>query len=286
MKHTKRFPSSKVKGLTRAIMLSVLGRGYFPFIQMALDKPRIHFLCFHHIYDNEVDAFVKFLNWLQNSNHIIISYSEAIDRVIHGPIDKAYIAFSFDDGLHNCIKVSKLLQMYGVQACFFVNGKTIGENNPDILRIFCKERLAITPQKFMNWIDIESLLIEGHEIGDHTFSHPNLAQLTVEEIEEELFQNRRVLEKYVGHVKHFAWPYGQFKHFSEIARECVFKNGYVSCASAVRGAHVSVTKEPQFCIRRENIDASWPLHHIKFFLANSAATANVQTSLWNSSETN
>src|SRR5438876_11923352 len=73
-------------------------------------------------------------------------------------VDGPYIAMTFDDGPH-ATNTSKLLEMAAqrhIKLTFFVLGECVAQN-PDVLR---RE------------------VAEGHEIGNHSWSHPNLAKLS------------------------------------------------------------------------------------------------------------
>lgn len=83
------------------------------------------------------------------------------------------IALTFDDGPHPIYtgKVLGILKKYGITATFFVIGKNV-ENYPDAFR---------------------ELLASGCEIGNHTYSHKNLNEMSREEIIEELEKNERLI---------------------------------------------------------------------------------------------
>ena len=249
-------------------------------METALSRPRVHFLLLHHIYPNEEQRFVQLIEWLSQSGHAFLSYSEAVHRVANGKIDKPYVAFSFDDGLSSCLTAGELLYQFGVGACFFVNAEIIGETDPDKIRLFCRNRHDMRPAGFLSWADIERLLRLGNEVGGHTYSHANLAQLAPHEIEEELSKERAILTGRFGDVKHFAWPYGKTAHFTATAREQIFHAGYLTCASGLRGAHTIGAQNVDFCIRREHLIAGWPKGHIAYLMARSAAKSNRRTNLW------
>jgi hypothetical protein len=73
-------------------------------------------------------------------------------------------------------------------------------------------------------------------------------------------------------VKHFAWPYGRFFHFSESKKNIVFNLGFKSCASAERGCHTNLNTDnyQDLIIRRDHIVLDWPIRHIEFFLIQNA----------------
>ena len=83
------------------------------------------------------------------------------------------IALTFDDGPHPVYtpEILGILSEYGVKATFFVVG-TNAELYPDII------------------IDEISC---GHEIGNHTYSHEYLCDLTATEIKEQLERNEKTI---------------------------------------------------------------------------------------------
>ena len=64
--------------------------------------------------------------------------------------------------------------------------------------------------------------------------------------------------------------------------QAVARAGYASGASTERGCHVAPACLPSgvLCLRREHIDAAWPLSHSRYFLARSAARASCDAHLW------
>ncbi len=85
------------------------------------------------------------------------------------------IALTFDDGPHPSYteKILNLLEKHGAKATFFV----VGEN---------LELYKDTVKKAVE---------EGHEIGNHTYTHPHLSALSEEELFQEIKQNERLIEE-------------------------------------------------------------------------------------------
>lgn len=80
--------------------------------------------------------------------------------------NKKYVALSFDDGPHQSVtpRILDTLAKYDAHATFFVLG-TQAEANPEILK---------------------RAVSEGHEIGNHSWSHPYLSKLSQGQIKEQL----------------------------------------------------------------------------------------------------
>jgi len=83
----------------------------------------------------------------------------------------------------------KILERYRLKATFFVTGKWI-ENYPELT---------------------EEILKQGHEIGNHTYAHANLKDLSEEEIKEEIVKVDNLLkEKFDYKAKLFRPPFGEY----------------------------------------------------------------------------
>ena len=89
------------------------------------------------------------------------------------------VALTFDDGPQATLtpRLLDILKAQGVRATFFVIGMNV-EQNPDVLR-----RIAA----------------EGHEIGNHSWSHPNLAKLPEASWRGQLQETHDVITRTVGH---------------------------------------------------------------------------------------
>jgi peptidoglycan/xylan/chitin deacetylase (PgdA/CDA1 family) len=255
---------------------------YRGLIEPALARPRVHFVYMHHVFRDEEKEFIALLEWLVEAGHNFISYSEGIDRVVRGDIDKAFVCFTFDDGFKSCLRASQILKEFGASACFFLNDLVIDQPDHTVVKGFCQKRLKMPAVEFLTWADVEEILVLGHEIGGHTTSHINMALTAEEIVRKEVEDNLVVLTKHCGPIKHFSWPYGEFIHFNVSARNIVYAAGYETCASAVRGCHVVAARDRSFCVRREKLVAAWPLEHVGFFLANSALQADEMSNFWNS----
>ncbi|PCE62614.1 polysaccharide deacetylase family protein [Sediminicola luteus] len=236
-----------------------------------LKTPRIHFLYFHHIFKDEERPFESLVSNLAK-DHEFISYSEAADRIQKGNVDRPYICWSSDDGFKNNLAAAAILERYGASCCFFVNPSTIGLTEYEKIKSFCHEKLNVPPISFLNWEDVDLLLKNGHEIGGHTMYHDMVAAMPLEAFEDDLLETKKILESKCGQIKHFAYPYGGFQHFTPQAFETVFEEGYETCASAVRGCHIvdqSGMPKNKLLIRRDQIIAAWNPKHIAYFIGNS-----------------
>ena len=118
--------------------------------------------------------------------------------VLHAPAipsvaeNGKYVALSFDDG-PSPLTTPKLLdglKERGAHATFFVLG-TEAEGREELLRRMAEE---------------------GHQIGQHTYSHRRLDTLSDTEVKEELARTNRILEAALGEGDYWIRPpYGMMK---------------------------------------------------------------------------
>jgi len=268
----------------RRVALSVFAKHYrlMSFIPDSFHRPRVQIIHLHSIEGREEERLHGLFKELSKWHHFI-SYSEAVRRIQEDDIDRPYIAVTFDDGLKSCARAVSILDQYGIKGCFFVCPSIIGETDRGKIDRFCRDGLLVPPTEFLSWNDIEQMMKNGHEIGSHTMTHSNLAKLSRENIIDEIHSSLMLLKEHVGNVKHFAWPFGRFFHFSRQAADAVFDAGLFSCASGVRGCHVetgAILKRSDICIRRDHVIANWPLEHVLFFLANNSRKASPANNDW------
>jgi cellulose synthase/poly-beta-1,6-N-acetylglucosamine synthase-like glycosyltransferase/peptidoglycan/xylan/chitin deacetylase (PgdA/CDA1 family)/spore germination protein YaaH len=123
-------------------------------------------------------------------NQEIKSFSTpyVIERVGNGGNRK--IALTFDDGPNNqyTVQILEILKEKGIKATFFVVGAEI-ENHPNVLR---------------------RVVEEGHEVGNHTFTHPDISKVSEEQLRLELNATQKLAESIIGrNLILFRAPYGR-----------------------------------------------------------------------------
>ena len=273
----KRSQKGKFRSALRCIALDALGMvDTLSNAEDLLTRPRIQFLYIHHIFKDEVANFEKIVAYL-SKGHTFISHSEAVHRLLTDTIDKPYIAWSSDDGIENNVLAAEVLNQYGAKCCFYINPYSIGLTDVTQIAKFCKEKLEMPPVAFLNWEQVGQLQEQGHEIGNHTFKHDKVSELSTDAFKADFIRADEMLTKNCGPIAHFAYTYGKFEHFNKTAFDFVFERGYDSCTSAVRGCHVNgrgpLQKEDVF-LRRDQLVGDWKLSHIKHFLVNSAKQAD------------
>lgn len=246
-----------------------------------LRRKRVHFLYLHSVLPEQERVFRSLLEAL-SGEHRFVSYSEAVRRLVDNEIDAPYVTFSFDDGLVSCQRAAEILEDYGASAAFFVCPDLVEGGSPEEVRHRLELRQSDYAEKAMGWDQIEALKSQGHEIGSHTMSHLNLGEATQAQLDDEIGGSFGALEARLGEVKHFAWPFGRFHHFSSLAARKVFEVGFETCASAERGCHVEGLSGSfeGLCLRRENVEPSRPLAQHLYFMGRSGRRSDAATNRW------
>lgn len=114
-------------------------------------------------------------------------YPQAI--VLHGPAQPKRCALTFDDGPDNrwTPRVATVLERYNVRATFMCVGQRVAQN-PHVL---------------------QHLVQGGHVIGNHTWSHPHLTELTPAQVEWQLQRTNDEIAQVAGvRPRFFRPPYG------------------------------------------------------------------------------
>lgn len=123
------------------------------------------------------------------SEHLL-SYSSPYVITRWGGYSKKKIALTFDDGPDKTYtpQILDVLKSYHVPATFFLVGLNADLNSSLLSRI----------------------VNEGHEIGNHTFTHPNIAMISQEQLRLEINATERLMESRLGiHPLMFRPPYAE-----------------------------------------------------------------------------
>jgi peptidoglycan-N-acetylglucosamine deacetylase len=102
------------------------------------------------------------------------------------PVSGRYIAMTFDDGPHpvNTPRLLNMLKQRNIKATFFMIGRSV-DANPSVAR-----RVAA----------------EGHEIGNHSYTHTKLSSLSMAGIMSEIERTDSAIERAVGYKSRVMRP--------------------------------------------------------------------------------
>lgn len=252
-----------LRHLLRKTILDILG---------TFSKPKVgmHIINMHFITPDIISQlkhqklFEEFLSFL-NKKCDIIDFKDSHKYIINSKnITKPTVSLSFDDGYEECASIiAPILKKANIKAGFFINSNFI-ESNITYQESFFN-RIKINTKLPMNWHQVESLNNEGHTIGSHTLDHYNLADLNKEEaIRQCLIDKKNISSKLGINIDHFAWPYGEKKHITDVLVDELSKNFKFIYSGTNYKNYFSFNNK---VINRRHIEPNWSKKHIKYFLS-------------------
>jgi peptidoglycan/xylan/chitin deacetylase (PgdA/CDA1 family) len=136
------------------------------------------------------------------------------------------VSFTFDDVPASACEVgARILERHGARGTFYVSGAGCGTSSPD-----GSVRASID--------QLRTVWANGHEIGCHTFSHPAIRHMSLEDIGTELERNRSTLKEVNSSLvlRNFAYPYGDLS----IRTKRYLEGCFDSCRSGHAGINAGV----------------------------------------------
>ncbi|HKJ05605.1 MAG TPA: polysaccharide deacetylase family protein [Geopsychrobacteraceae bacterium] len=151
----------------------------------------------------DVAVFAQQLAYLQENNYRVLSLKEIVRRLRAGEtLPEKCAALSVDDSyLSFKEKAMPLLRKYQYPVTLFVNSDSVGSRG------------------YLGWQELHELVLEGVDIGNHTFSHDHLVDLREGETRsdwmERVWQDiERAQLQFEKHLKVsptlLAYPYGEY----------------------------------------------------------------------------
>lgn len=154
-------------------------------------------------------ALPEIIRELKGMGYQVITVSELLAKVPNksapkGPVVRPFgiissfteaspkVALTFDDGgsSYRVTRILEILKENGVHSTFFLNGDWI-DSNPQL---------------------IQRITEDGHEVANHSYSHPVFSWLGPDEIETELASTEAAVKRTTGQPisKYFRPPYGDY----------------------------------------------------------------------------
>lgn len=107
---------------------------------------------------------------------------------------EAAVSLTFDDGIADHLEVARHLDSLGLRATFWLNPSVIGQIDDYAPRL--------------TWDDCRLMAAAGHELSNHSWSHPNFLDLTPDEILREVSLADEAIEREIGRrPTTFCYPY-------------------------------------------------------------------------------
>ncbi|MFM2667043.1 polysaccharide deacetylase family protein [Vibrio mediterranei] len=167
-----------------------------------------------------IDMFDKHLALLKRMGFETLTFEDLKDGRLIRRLEagKRYIMLTVDDGYADNLELMlPVLQKYNFKAVVYVvTGETF--NRWDVEN-------AENPEKSVNLMNAEQVkqLADSGliEIGGHTLTHPRLSQLSKEQQQHEIQENKNTLETILGKpLTSFAYPFGDHNNDSkQLAKE-------------------------------------------------------------------
>jgi len=208
--------------------------------------------------------FREFLRYIDRKA-TIISIQDAMKMLKNDKLryNKVFVAFTFDDGFKECIKIASILDEFNCKAAFFINSNYI-ESNENYQLEFNK-RVDINTKKPMNWDDVKKLHLNGHLIGSHGLDHLDFGKIDKKTIETQLKKNKEILEDKLNYnCEYFSWTYGQFNNFPVNILELTLSYHSVIFSGTDFKNYYSYDGK---VINRRHIEPNWNRSYINYFLS-------------------
>lgn len=208
-----------------------------------VQKKYFPILMYHKVLDKEIDTkhqiyvtkdkFEKHLKYFKKSGFQSITLEEYEDfregKIPLSKFPKKPLMLTFDDGFeNNYTNLFPLLLKYNYKASIFILGDRKieynywdSENKNDIEKLLKTEQILEMHNK-------------GIDFQSHTMTHPNLVDMNVDEIKNEIANSKISIEKLLNKkIVAFAYPYG---NINENIKKLTSEIGYKYAISTDTGA--------------------------------------------------
>lgn len=169
------------------------------------DIPPVTVLCYHEVTperENDCmnvkpEVLRRHIREFKKAGYTFVSIDDLLQHSANSTLlPKKAVLITFDDGYaDNYNYAYPVLREEQVPAAFFVVSSTIGRNNR------------------MTENELREMQANGMKIGSHTVNHENLTTMSGTEIDYEMRESKKSLEKILGKpVRALAYPAGKVNH--------------------------------------------------------------------------
>lgn len=228
---------------------------------------RVYTLMYHRVSENEIDSitlqakeFEQHLQFLKD-NYLCPEPAQLIEnfkKKQHDNVSKNVCLITFDDGYEDNFRLARpLLKKYGLKALVFLVSDYIGKDN-NWNHKYGKQI------RHMNLDEIKEAMDVFH-YGCHTANHYNLTKLNDTDLQFEVVESKKKLQKLFGYsVNTFGYPFG---FYDKRIVEFVNNHFVVSFSTYNKGKNFSWGINPHTVRRINPLDYEahdFPEHMFKF----------------------
>ena len=175
------------------------------------------------------------------------------------PRPQTVVSLTFDDGDASQLSVVPELNRLEMPATFYVVSGYVGAAG------------------YFSRADLSELEEDGHEIGGHTVSHPDLTTIEPEEVAREICNDRSTLSGWGHTVRSFAYPFASSTpEIEAAAQKCGYSSarmlgdlrspyGCEDCAPA----ETIPPADPYFTRALEQVESTWTIEQLKASVTNA-----------------
>jgi peptidoglycan/xylan/chitin deacetylase (PgdA/CDA1 family)/archaellum component FlaF (FlaF/FlaG flagellin family) len=194
----------------------------------------------------------------------VFTQGAVLTSVARADTPQAVISLTFDDSdADQYANAFPILQQYGMHGTFYVITGYIGVNSG-----------------YMTLPQLHDLANAGNEIAAHTVLHPDLTQLSTDEVTRQLCQSRNTLLNWGFSPTSFAYPYGSFNSATEgIAQQCGFNSARAdaSLQSPVGCQGCALTEsippaDPYAINAPQSVQSTWSLADVESLVTQAEST--------------
>lgn len=235
--------------------------------------PLVRIVSFHDVRDHA--WFAAVITMMKNEYRLLTVQDFEAENFSNDSIN---ILLTFDDGYASWVDiVLPVLKEHNLEGLFFVSSGLLKAQKEDREEEFTEDRLLLrTKRNLLSFEGLKVLRDCGQVIGGHTKSHIRLAELSREEQQQEIQDDKQVLENFLGEsLTHFAYPFGTGTDYTDKTTELAKEAGYEFIYTASSDWYTSDAQKniPRLLLEEGQSLASvkdWLeggydiLHHIKF----------------------
>jgi len=250
-------------GLKQAIIATATRIGCFPLglaaQRLAWGSRFLRVLNYHGTPQSDAAGLERQLEFYRE--HFDPAQPADLDSCLAGrfEVSRPRLLVTFDDGYRSNHDVAApLLEKHGFRACFFLPEAEIASDRAAADTAFAKTH---------DEPEVRALEARGHRVGCHTRTHVRLADdLPTERLADEITQAGRDIAGKLGHpVEDFCWVGGEEWSYGAGAFDEVRRAGYQRVF--MTNLYPVLPGSSPIWIQRTNVEASWPIDQVKFYLS-------------------